>query len=476
MSQFGAVGRRLIATNLLSLNRLKWFAIVAPLLALVVMTSLLRSSLHDWLHTFPGILFIDATFAVLIFLFASAIFGLIEDLEQRVVAQNRELSALVARTDHQNAELSALLAVGRAATSSVELEEMLEEALDAILAVTPATRAEVWLPDHRGLRLSHARGLSADQLSAHHGLGEPLPDQAFERGTLLVAREPYLGAEGVGQQTLCALPLRQGDEALGVLLVVARAPAAFEQGSELRLLEGIGEQMSLALANARLHTRVLDRAVIEERERLSRELHDGLAQVLGYINTQALAVKRHVEAGESLTAVAELDTMTVAAREVYGDVRDAIVGLRAGPPGLIPTIRNYLNHVRDVVGCTIELHASEEAGSVELAASTEIQLLRIVQEALSNVRKHAEASHVDVWLRLDGPDLEVEIDDDGRGLETEARERTGWPRLGLQTMNERALAIGGTLTITPRSPRGTRVLLRVPVDVNGRSAGARPAC
>jgi signal transduction histidine kinase len=338
MTLLGRLGHRLVANEVVSLGRLKWLGIVAPLAALLLLVVLLRSSLHDWLHESPGVYFLGALFAIAVFTFASVIFALIEDLERRVFDQNGELSELLAHTDRQNAELSALL-----------------------------------------------------------------------------------------------------DE------------------------------------NVRLHDQVLDRAVLEERERIARELHDGLAQVLGYMNTQTQAVKKLLESGRLGEASDELAAMGTVSRDVYGDVREAIVGLRAVPRGLVPAVREYLTRLPLPSGCTIELLALGDVEEVELAPSTEIQLVRIVQEALSNVRKHAAATHVDVIVEARDGEIGIEVVDDGGGFDPRLSDRTGWPRLGIQTMRERALAVGGSCAVVSAPGGGTRVVVNVPVTNEQEVVGARAA-
>jgi signal transduction histidine kinase len=264
-------------------------------------------------------------------------------------------------------------------------------------------------------------------------------------------------------QTFCALPLRRPTGTIGVLAVATSNEAAFESPGERRVLEGIGERVSLAVENARLHAQVLDRAVLEERERIARELHDGLAQVLGYINTQSQAVKKLLETRRIGEATSELDAMGAVSRDVYADVREAILGLRAGPAGLVPAIREYLSRLPRMSGCKIELRVVDEGEeAVALAPATEIQLVRIVQEALSNVRKHSRASHVAVIVASDHDEVGLEIVDDGRGFDPLLFDRTGWPRLGLQTMRERAQAIGGTLEVVSSPGHGTRIAVHVP--------------
>jgi signal transduction histidine kinase len=212
--------------------------------------------------------------------------------------------------------------------------------------------------------------------------------------------------------------------------------------------------------------------VLEERERIARELHDGLAQVLGFINTQTQAVKKLLESRKIGEATSELEAMGAVSREVYADVREAIVGLRTAPKGLIPTIREYLSRLPRMNGCEVEFSVNEDAEGVALVPSTEIQLVRIVQEALSNVRKHAGASRVEVIIETDAREVGVSIVDDGHGFDPLQLDRTGWPRLGLQTMRERAQAIGGAFDISSAPGEGTRVSVRVPLVVDREVVGA----
>jgi len=166
--------------------------------------------------------------------------------------------------------------------------------------------------------------------------------------------------------------------------------------------------------------------------------------------------------------------MGAGSREVYADVREAIVGLRTAPKGLIPTIREYLSRLPRMSGCEVELRVHEDADGVALVPSTEIQLVRIVQEALSNVRKHAGASRVEVIVEADEEAVGVEIVDDGHGFDPLLLDRTGWPRLGLQAMRERAQAIGGAFDVVSAPGKGTSVTVRVPVARQREAVGAGP--
>lgn len=383
---------------------------------------------------------------------------------------------LFAKSRQRNQELAALLAVGRAATSSLDLTALLDEALEALIEVTSAEAAEVWLVTPDGdVELARQHGLPPALAleRTRFGRGEGLPGRVVETGMPVIIHDlpsqPGLKRESfreAGFQTYCLFPLQQRGETLGVLTVAAHDKEALSSVREQRLLEGIGEQVAIATENARLHGRVLDVAVLEERERIARELHDGLAQVLGYINTQTLAIRKLLASGRAKEAEAQLQVMEEAARQVYADVREAILGLSTSlddPGGLIPSLRKYLARYSEMANLAVELDASPEAQALRLPAMAEIQLMRIVQEALSNCRKHAGATAVRVAFLAEGGALLAEIADDGQGFDAERPGRPGWPRFGLQTMHERAQAIEGTFEVVSRPGRGTTVRVRVPV-------------
>ncbi len=426
---------------------------------LVVFTGLLREQFHSTLHEFPEVLILVGILAAGAAVFSFAIFGAIGRLEQRIVQRNDELAAL--------------LAVGQAAASAVELSEMFDKALDAILGVTPADTAEIWLMTDEGeLALERQRGIGVEVPRARNRLapGEGLAGLAAQRGSAVLVHDPasdprFLSREiaELGLQTYCALPLRHRGEIVGVLAVAGRERSAFADEAELRLLEGIGEQMAVAIENARLLGRVLDRTALEERERIARDLHDGLAQVLGYINTQALAIKKHLASGRPEEARELVGSLEEAARHVYGDIREEIMGLRAARQGLVPSLRTYLAGYGRLAGVVPDVRITDAAAALRLPGATEIQLLRIIQEALSNVRKHAGAHSATVSLELAGDELRLEVADNGRGFDPANPARTGWPRFGLQTMRERAHAVGGRFELSSTPGAGTRIVVSVPV-------------
>lgn len=459
MSVLGRLGQRLNAAGVVTIERLKWSTIVLPFVALLVLVALLRSSLHDWLHEFPEVFFLAGLFAACVFGFASVVFALIEAQEARVLEQNRVLAELLRRTERQNLELTALLSVSRASSAPISLDRMYEEALTAVRAFTGADAVELWLTEDGSLVLAGGEGSPS---------GEALVREAASRGSTVVK-------ESQGRNSVRAIPFWLRGSTVGVLVVTAPDDAAFAGPDEQRVLEGIGRQIALGVENARLHDQVLDRAVLEERERIARELHDGLAQVLGFINTQSQAARKLLADGRLSDTASELEAMTAASREVYADVREAILGLRGTTRGLIPTLRDYVERMPRAGDCEVELRIRSDAEGVVLSPPAEIQLLRIVQEALSNARKHARATRIEVDVDADAETLGVEVADDGRGFDPLVLDSRGWPRFGLQTMRERAHAIGGTFEIRSSPGRGSSVVVRVPRVAERETVGASAA-
>jgi signal transduction histidine kinase len=199
---------------------------------------------------------------------------------------------------------------------------------------------------------------------------------------------------------------------------------------------------------------------LEERERLAREMHDGLAQSLGLLHMKLQgALARSADAP---TLAADLREMVQITDGAYEEVRQSIFGLRTFVSrrlSLVPTLTEYLHEFSAHNGIPVELEVpGGSLGPVPVAS--EVQAVRIIQEALANVRKHAAAHRARVRLERDGAWLRVTVEDDG----------VGWDHLpspnglhfGLQTMRERAESLGGRLEIEAAPGRGARVVATLP--------------
>jgi signal transduction histidine kinase len=206
---------------------------------------------------------------------------------------------------------------------------------------------------------------------------------------------------------------------------------------------------------------MLDLALAEERLRTAGEMQEGLAQVLAYVNTKTQAVKELLRAGRADEASRHLDQLASAAREVYADARESTVGLRsAAVPGrsIGEALEDYLQtwQADSGIGCSLTV-----SGSPRLDFNAQLQVLRIVQESLANVRKHAGASRVEISLLQTDNLLRVTVRDDGSGFDPSLPSRSELPRFGLATMRARAEALGGTFHLDSAPGAGTQVTIEL---------------
>jgi signal transduction histidine kinase len=224
------------------------------------------------------------------------------------------------------------------------------------------------------------------------------------------------------------------------------------------------EHMRRMLRHEREQVRRL--AILEERDRIGREMHDGLAQVLGFVNTKAQTVREYLRAAQTAPAAQHLEELIVAAREAYADAREAIAGLRvegAAERPLAELLAEQVERFRRQGGGAAELRLDPDWADSLLAPIARVQLLRIAQEALTNARKHAAARTVTVSLGLEGGQASLCIADDGRGFHLSRLLSPDFSRFGLRTMRERAQAVGGMFRIESLPGQGTRIHVHLPL-------------
>lgn len=204
-------------------------------------------------------------------------------------------------------------------------------------------------------------------------------------------------------------------------------------------------------------------SIVEERERLSRELHDDLSQLLGDVGARASAVSELLILNRTEDAKQELVQLRENASQAYASVRQYITGLRIHPWGdhrFVKAIGDFASYFAQQAGLHLTFEAPENPTAFKLAANVEIQAIRIVQEALSNTVRHASASNVLVKIVLERHFLQITIQDDGLGFDPSNIAQYG--HLGMQMMRERAESVGGKLTVSSAPGRGALVTVTVP--------------
>ncbi len=309
--------------------------------------------------------------------------------------------------------------------------------------------------------------------SARFAFAQASAQQAFlERSLILQPAISVDSQHGLG--SMAALPLITEGQSFGALFLGAERQHGFSK-QHADLLQTIAHQISLAIRNAQLYAEVQQTAMLRERYRLAREFHDGLAQTLGYLGLQLDRMERMFHKGQFEKIEQEINETRQVIRSAYMDVREAIEGLRLrweDPERLAHNLSAYVDDLSRQMGIPINFTAIP----ADLTASSRVslQLLRIAQEALTNVRKHAQAAHVDVRLIRTELSLELRVADDGVGFPDEPRQNGAHRSYGLTSMRERAESLGGRLSVVTGPGQGSAITVIVPMqEPFGASAGTR---
>jgi nitrate/nitrite-specific signal transduction histidine kinase len=359
-----------------------------------------------------------------------------------------------------------LNALDQAAQTADALDDLAVQVLNIAIAGWEAEAGGLFLYDEKSGTWS---------CSAQYNLGQKLADPRFDLG-LDMARQtldqnlPVIISDlapdaGHGLRAAAVAPLITEGQTLGALFLGAKRPQALND-SHRELLVTMAHQIALAVRNAQLYTQLGQMAVLEERYRLSREFHDGLAQTLGYLGLQSERLESLLKMGQMDTAVSEFAEMRRSIRAAYVDVREAIDGLRLGVEDvgqLAARLGEYTTEFTRQTGLSVNFTAVPD--QINVLPATAVQLLRIAQEALTNVRKHAQAQEVDVRLRQIAGELELTITDDGRGFPNALPVERRYHSHGLASMRERTESLGGMLTVATQPGQGTRITVVVPVEL-----------
>jgi signal transduction histidine kinase len=447
----------------MTLRQLRWVAIVAPVVFLATI-EIVRNTIEPALfRSIPGYVLTGGIVLIGTLFFAEALFSVIGRMQERLSNRNRELLAL-----HE---------AGLSIASELDLDAVLQRIVEQARELVGSRYGALsLLREQGGIESFLTSGLS----QAERDRIGPLPVGHGLLGVVLIEGErlrlPNLGSDprSVGfppnhppMHSLLAVPIIIHGTIVGNLYLTEKEGNAEFSGDDEEVLDRFATQAAVAIDNARLHRKVQAIAITEERERIAREMHDGVAQVLGYVNTKAQAAQELLAGGQSERAAGQIAQLAEAARDAYADVRENILGLRTSlgsGRGFVAALREYADLWEQQTGIAAEVTILPPAGfGAGIPPVVEVQFLRIVQEALANVRKHAHASQVEVVVTESEDAIEARISDDGDGFDPAALQPGAFPRFGLATMRERAEGIGGTLEIVSSPGRGTMVTARVPI-------------
>jgi two-component system sensor histidine kinase DevS len=393
-------------------------------------------------------------------------------LYQRIEERESELA-------ERNRELEVVNSLTTAVSSAIELESLLQSLLDRVLPLFNAKAGEVFL---------RAEDENAYVLAVHRGMAErafwevtrfrtgegfighvAATGKAVWTTNLAEAKEPRFLRRSIleaGFGTLISVPLKARGQVVGVmsLAFLGQRPMRVE---EIGLLEALGAALGVAVENARLYRQARRVAVLEERERIAMELHDGIIQSIYAIGLSLDSVKL-LEAADRGQGAVRLDEAIEGLNGVIRDIRAYILDLQPSRVSLDDfeaALRRLMNEFRANTMVDTELLAEPKLAE-EMSEPIRSAMFHISQEALANIAKHAQATRVWISLRRDDGEVVLQIIDNGRGFPAEET-----PTLlghGLSNMVDRSHRVGASVDVASSPGEGTTVTLRVPLGERRR--------
>lgn len=378
-------------------------------------------------------------------------------------------------------ETSTILQITRAVNSSLLLDEVLRVAANSIAKTAGLPDCGMYLMDESGGRLLPGQA-SDSPLNKRLGkrysdtplvvASSPYLQEVLEtKGPVISARadvDPRTNKEIIkafGIKSLLAVPFVARDQVLGIAMVTAHEDYYDFQPEQVELAMGIANSVALAVENARLYERTRELAVIEERNRLAREIHDTIAQGLTGIVLQLEAADQLMDSNPDKAKMRVQKSMALA-RSSLQEARRSVWNLRPTPledKKLVDAIRQELARFAEEASWQTAFHLEGEL--LPLAGETENGLYRIAQEMLNNVKKHARATRVEAYLGCRDGIVRLRICDDGMGFDpSHARSASAEGGFGLLGLRERARLLGGSLKIESEPGHGTVLEVEIPVN------------
>ncbi len=386
-------------------------------------------------------------------------------------------NAILLESSYRNeVEAKQLYRLGTTISFSLALKEVLEQVAQAALELVPADASLVALADaqqqtvevqatagmdtesYKGKRNLISKGSQGFQLL----LGKPI--FSHHAVSAEFSGEEAYSTSNEAEKVFMTVPLTKSDHLVGCIELIRHNGPNFSE-AEANLMERFCNHAVIVIDNAILYRKLRYVSALEEQSRLARELHDHLAQTLGYLNIKTSLTDEQLLQGKIEEARGSLQELKAVTKNIYIDVREGIFNLRTSAStymGFLPYLRSYLVEYRQQYGLNVHLY-SDLNDELDLSAEIANQLMRIVQEALTNIRKHAHASDVSVRVNGQAETLIIIIADNGTGFDLGQSERQ--QHFGLQIMRERAETVGGKVNYQSEPGKGTQVIIEMPIHL-----------
>lgn len=380
-----------------------------------------------------------------------------DSLHQQINQRTRELNAL--------AEMS--LTISRSPNLKSVLNEALALALQAtdmdggvIHLLGPSGRVAVTVHQDVPPAVVHCMSRAADQEGCPFwGLNRDLQAIDLLANTHHDCMQNNCQAIAHNYRGLIVVPLRSGRQDLGMLTLLQRRETAVSP-EQRQFITCLGNQLGVAVANAHFQEEIERLAILEERGRIARELHDSLAQTLSWLHLKMDMLTQTLEAGNLSETRQEAQDVQQVVDQACFEVRESIDGLRIQPAaGLHSAVSGYVNEFSRRSRLPVSLSMGE---ACRLSPVVEIEALRILQEALTNAYKHAQATRLAVHFQRHNGYVELAIRDDGQGFDPQAQAPMG--HYGLRIMQERAERVGGSFYLETAPGVGTQIIARLPAE------------
>lgn len=391
--------------------------------------------------------------------------GLYAGLEQRVGEKTAQLAA-------QNRDIGALYDMAAFLNQPNEIEAMCQGFLRRVMLQFDAEGGSIRAldPDNDKLNLVVSVGLSDDLVESEHCMrvDDCYCGVATRQAGVIVIQDlrqapPHLdlNCQRDGFASVAVFRIVTRDEVLGSYSLHFRSPRQLAP-SESQLLETLGQHLGVALDNRRLSAQARQLAVVQERGLVAQGLHDSLAQGLNFLNLQLQLLDAAVKRGDQAEIDEILPLLRTGVDESYKDVRELLTNFRSklGQGDLRDAMEDTVERFRRQTGMRTTL-SFEQGEGAPLPPEQQLQVLFILQEALSNVRKHSEADQVQVQVR-NNRDFSLAITDNGQGYDPAEVAQRGEAHVGLHIMRERAARMRATITMQSRPGNGTSIALMLP--------------
>ena len=397
--------------------------------------------------------------------------GMAENLQSMYRNLEGKVAEKTAELEEKRERLESLYEVTTLVAHVTTLDELAQGFARSIMRIAHADGVALRWSDQANQRylMLAANGLPTDMLEAEHCIHKGDCDCGSSTGPAALrvipihalgnTKERLCGKAGF--ETLVNIPVCLHERLMGEVDLFFHAKIT-PSAAERSLLEALASHLASAMENLRLNALEKEAAVAQERNLLARELHDSIAQSLAFLKIQVQLMRDALAGGDQKAIEQVLEEIDVGVRESYGDVRELLLHFRtrANTEDIEPALATTLRKFEHQSG--LQTHLQIQGHGLPLSPDLQIQVLHIIQEALSNVRKHARASQV--WVDVQQqPEWRFEVRDNGIGFVSDRR--LDETHVGLRIMSERAERIGARIDVISTPGRGTSIVLTLPAQL-----------